>query len=175
MNMCRMGRQVAFLATLLVCFGFAGCKAHPQFDWDLTPLTPTVVPGGNNRFKLTFRVINLSKTDFPVHKFRVEADADYETPHGFYHPHFEWKLAAMDAETGVSGKQDFAFDEMNQDGYADPNCRCYKNECKGSILLTLFWNSGPDAGERVKGKNTRLKVSWKKPWTSFVDMTIEEK
>jgi len=154
----RLSRIAVCIAALLTCLGTLGCK-HVGFDRGTSPVRPSVVPGASNRFMLNFTVLNPTDNNYAAGTFRVDAKANYSTK---FKPlctkTHSWNVPYMAAKTGKFVVQDFAFDP---DAFAGEGCRCLKGQCSGGLLITLKWNSGADAGKKVKGGNTNLNIKWK--------------
>ena len=158
MHFHRPSGRITCLAALLVCLGLVGCK-HVEFERGTSPVEPSVVPGSGNRFKLNFTVINPTDNEYPYGTFRVDASVNYTGTGGPIHKDFDWTIGHMPAKTGKISVINFPFDPQVFAGDGSP---CQKNSCSGGILLTLRWNSGPDAGKKVKGGNTKLNIAWDK-------------
>lgn len=166
-------RQLAVVLALVALLGSGCTSTNVHFQRVITiPPLPHIAPDdADDRFKLSYVVMNPRNQSYPPQTFEVKINTWFQTPYQSAPCHrvsYEPVTGVLVPETGkyVVTKYDFA-----QPLYlpGDP-CTCRRNECDGGLTMTLRYK---ESGNQVPGEDTNLHITWDKSG-DLTQMTITE-
>ena len=142
---------LVFLATS----GCASTNVHFLRSVSVPPL-PNVLPAPDE-FKLTFGVVNETPNAVQVGAVKVEVKTMYFTPYnnGACQKDLAISVPYLDPDNGKFLVKEKEFG----DDIGSP-CRCYKNDCHGSIWIRL---RSAATNAPLKGPNSWLQITWTEP------------